>query len=77
MSLVPENIQNQDDDKNTIIANITPRSFMQSEHKINIDIVPKMDTVGLTYEKYNFSFLNVTFHTVFITPLLYPITISL
>jgi hypothetical protein len=34
-------------------------------------IVVKMDTVGLTRERYNSRFLNVKFHVVLSTPMLY------
>jgi hypothetical protein len=34
-------------------------------------MVTEIDTVGLMCERYNFNFLDVNFHTVFTTPLVY------
>jgi hypothetical protein len=36
-----------------------------------------MDTVGLTRERYNSGFLNVKFHVVLSTPMLYRVIVSL
>jgi hypothetical protein len=41
------------------------------------NIVVKMDTVGLTRELYNSRFLNVKFHVVLSTPMLYRVNVSL
>jgi hypothetical protein len=48
------------------MSNITPKYFTQPERELKTftDILIKIDTVGLTCERYNYSFLNVKFHTV-------------
>jgi hypothetical protein len=79
MSLVLENICNQRDNE-TAIYYLTRRQdiYAVSTQNWNIaDTVIKIYTVGPTCERYNYSFLNVKFHMVFTTPLLYQNYISL